>query len=179
MLSPGDALLLARRVARRLTRDTPITSAEDYEGIAALAILESGTDDAALAWVVAKRSIIDQYRATHGKPGSARKAAASVAYDDGRTAAPEVELREARLLLAGLPSLTAREATVIDHVANGARVREIAEADGVGTETIKTQLDTARKRLGARTTAHAVALAIALGEIDAPTIRPRAVSSEP
>jgi DNA-binding CsgD family transcriptional regulator len=57
------------------------------------------------------------------------------------------------------------ERTVLTLVARGLGQIEIAETLGRSTETVKTQVRQARRRLGARTTAHAVALAIVSGAL--------------
>jgi DNA-binding CsgD family transcriptional regulator len=184
-MTPGEALLLARRVARRVSRDTPISWAEDYEGLAAMAILDSGTDDIPLAWVVAKRSIIDQFRRDHGRGGSARgDAKPSVEFDeeayrvDARSpiaamADKEFDLQAARLLVDRFPTrLSRREVDVVALIAEGQPRDEIARELGIGRETVVTHIAKLRRKLGARSLAHAVALAIALGEIDTPRIEP-------
>ncbi|HEX4671105.1 MAG TPA: helix-turn-helix transcriptional regulator [Solirubrobacteraceae bacterium] len=64
------------------------------------------------------------------------------------------------------PRLRSREAEVLELVARGARTRDIADALGIAEQTARTHLKNARKRLGVRTTAHAIALAYAEGLID-------------
>jgi DNA-binding CsgD family transcriptional regulator len=59
--------------------------------------------------------------------------------------------------------LNPREVAVLEYAAQGLSARETALALGVTPETVKSQAKTARMRLGARNTTHAVALAIVLG----------------
>ena len=53
--------------------------------------------------------------------------------------------------------LSKREREVLGLYAEGLRREEIAVRNGVTIETIKSQLKECRRKLGARTTAHAVA----------------------
>ena len=59
--------------------------------------------------------------------------------------------------------MTKREAEVLLQFAQGAGARSAADALGVGVETINTHLDRARRKLAARNTTHAVAIAIRSG----------------
>jgi DNA-binding CsgD family transcriptional regulator len=66
-----------------------------------------------------------------------------------------------RLKVAGT-DLTTREVQVLRRAAYGDTVRETAERLGISYETVKSQRKMARARLGARTTAEAVAIALSL-----------------
>ncbi len=61
------------------------------------------------------------------------------------------------------PILTTREAQVLSLTAQGNTRRDVAVALQIGEETVKAHLDKARRKLGAKTTPHAIALAIAAG----------------
>lgn len=61
--------------------------------------------------------------------------------------------------------LTAREAHVLTLLARGLSPQEIAEDEGRSLTTIRHQILSARRRLGARNTANAVAIALQLGAI--------------
>lgn len=69
--------------------------------------------------------------------------------------------------------LAPSEVRALALVAEGCDYREAAEVAGVEHETIKKQLQNARRRLGARNTAHAVALAFRSGVLD--TVDPEEV----
>lgn len=56
-------------------------------------------------------------------------------------------------------ALTKVERRTLRLVANGSTYEEVAALEGVSRETVKTRLQAARKKLGARSTTHAVALA--------------------
>ena len=72
--------------------------------------------------------------------------------------------------------LSSREVAFLADSAEGLTVGEIGRKRGVSAETVKTRLTNARQRLGAKNTAHAVA--IALREDDLPSsFRPPASSS--
>jgi DNA-binding CsgD family transcriptional regulator len=66
----------------------------------------------------------------------------------------------------GQPRLTGRERQVLTLLARGANARLIAEEAVLSPETVRTHARNARKKLGATSRSHAVALAIILGEID-------------
>ena len=59
-----------------------------------------------------------------------------------------------------------RELDALRYSSHGLRERECADAMGVSEETVKTHLDFARRKLRAKNTAHAVAIALRLGLID-------------
>ncbi|MEM6481984.1 MAG: helix-turn-helix transcriptional regulator [Pseudomonadota bacterium] len=80
------------------------------------------------------------------------------------TAYTGVVLRERRPKKNG-SMITAREASVLIKLANGMTPNEIAEHDGRAVVTIHRQIASARSRLGARSTTHAIALAVQLGVI--------------
>jgi DNA-binding CsgD family transcriptional regulator len=56
--------------------------------------------------------------------------------------------------------LTARELATLRLVSTGAQFREVAEALGLGEETVRSHLKKAQSKLGARSRAHAVAEAL-------------------
>lgn len=56
--------------------------------------------------------------------------------------------------------LSSREAAFLADSAEGLTTGEIARKRGVSTETVRTRLKNARLRLGAKNTAHAVAIAL-------------------
>ena len=183
-MTPEDALALAERIARRVTKDTGIASAEDYASLAALAILKASEDtqDEALLWTIGKRSIIDQHRNLHGRRQRDAKATAvhvELADDD----APSIDLpttdevlargfrevQRLRQLAATLPApLTTREREIVSALATGGHTEEIADRLGMTPDTARTHIRNAMRRLGARTRPHAVAVAIARGEIEQP-----------
>lgn len=67
---------------------------------------------------------------------------------------------------AGLPPLlTAPQREVLALAAAGASYREAGQLLGKAHQTIKARLESARRRYGARTTTHAVALALTLGDL--------------
>ena len=59
------------------------------------------------------------------------------------------------------PELTPKQAEVLHLLADGLERKEIAERMGIGEETVKSHLAEARRRLGARTSAQAVAIGVA------------------
>jgi PAS domain S-box-containing protein len=61
--------------------------------------------------------------------------------------------------------LTRRHVEVLTHLALGATVEEIAEALVISPETVRVHIRNARRRLGARSRSHAVALAVQRGAI--------------
>ena len=63
------------------------------------------------------------------------------------------------------PALTRRQRQVLQSAADGFRREETAHVLGVRDDTVKHHLEAARRRLRARTTAQAVATAIAQGQI--------------
>ncbi len=67
--------------------------------------------------------------------------------------------------LAETASLTPREAEVMGLVALGANTSEIAERLAIRQETARTHAKNAMQKLGARSRAHAVALALSRGEL--------------
>jgi PAS domain S-box-containing protein len=62
--------------------------------------------------------------------------------------------------------LSPRERQVMSHLAAGATGREIAELLDISPETVRNHVRNAREKLGARTKAHAIALAFHNEEID-------------
>ena len=65
----------------------------------------------------------------------------------------------------GQPELTRREREVMTLVAHGLRSTEMAERLVLSPETIKTHVRNAMTKLGSRTRAHAVAIALVTGQI--------------
>ncbi|HWT95325.1 MAG TPA: LuxR C-terminal-related transcriptional regulator [Solirubrobacteraceae bacterium] len=63
-------------------------------------------------------------------------------------------------------SLSAREREVMRMVAHGADGPEIAEALVLSPATVRTHVNNAMRKLGARTRAHAITLAIRRGDVD-------------
>lgn len=63
-------------------------------------------------------------------------------------------------------SLSAREREVMRMVAQGADGPEIAEALVLSPATVRTHVNNAMRKLGARTRAHAITLAIRRGDVD-------------
>ncbi len=61
--------------------------------------------------------------------------------------------------------LTGREHQVLELLAQGLQLDEIAERLGIGLETVRTHLQKATERLGAANRTHAVAVAIRRGLI--------------
>lgn len=61
--------------------------------------------------------------------------------------------------------LSTREAQVLTHIARGLTPQEIAEEEGRAIATVRHQIASARTRLGARNTSHAVAIALQIHAI--------------
>ena len=64
------------------------------------------------------------------------------------------------------PSLSQRERDVLAAVARGLETPEIATSLGIGPGTVRTHVENARRKLGARTRAQAIAIAMAGGELE-------------
>ena len=64
--------------------------------------------------------------------------------------------------------LSRRERAVLDALAQGQATEEIAQALVLSPHTVRSHVKTAMRKLGARTRAHAVAIALSAGAIDAP-----------
>jgi DNA-binding CsgD family transcriptional regulator len=62
-------------------------------------------------------------------------------------------------------ALTPGERHCLQGVAAGLRYHEVADVLGLSSETVRTNLERARRILGAKTMAHAVALALREGQI--------------
>ena len=62
--------------------------------------------------------------------------------------------------------LSAREREVLELLAGGADNNEIATSLGISPETVRNHTRNARRKLGARSRSHAIALAIALGQLE-------------
>lgn len=65
-------------------------------------------------------------------------------------------------------ALTGRERDVLKRVALGDTDEEAGRALGIGVATVRTHLESARRKLGARTRSHAVARALNAGMLDTP-----------
>lgn len=63
-------------------------------------------------------------------------------------------------------SASQRQLEALSYHSHGLVESECADAMGVSCETVKTHLEVARRSLGAKTTTHAVAIALRLGLID-------------
>src|SRR5215208_3616148 len=64
------------------------------------------------------------------------------------------------------PALSRREREILAWIARGEEGKALAERLRIAPETVRRHLSNARRKLGARSRAHAVALALARGEID-------------
>jgi DNA-binding CsgD family transcriptional regulator len=62
--------------------------------------------------------------------------------------------------------LSSREREVLGRLARGESGQEISRGLGIASETVRNHVRSARQKLGARTRAHAIALAIRRGEIE-------------
>lgn len=73
----------------------------------------------------------------------------------------ELAIREPQRL-----SASAREIEVLRYHSHGLTQEQCADALGIGAESVKTHMAEARRKLAAKNTAHAVAIALRLGLID-------------
>lgn len=62
--------------------------------------------------------------------------------------------------------LSEREREVLEQLASGANNNEVAEGLGISPETVRNHTRNARRKLGARSRSHAIALAITLGQLE-------------
>jgi PAS domain S-box-containing protein len=62
--------------------------------------------------------------------------------------------------------LSEREKEVLELLAGGANNNEVADELGISPETVRNHTRNARRKLGARSRSHAIALAITLGQLD-------------
>ncbi len=62
--------------------------------------------------------------------------------------------------------LSEREREVLELLASGANNNEVAEELGISPETVRNHTRNARRKLGARSRSHAIALAITLGQLE-------------
>ena len=76
---------------------------------------------------------------------------------------------DARCDAAAAP-LTPRERAILQMVSEGYSDQETAERLGLSYETVRTHIRNSRNKLQARNRPHAVAVAIASGEIDGPAV---------
>ena len=65
-------------------------------------------------------------------------------------------------------SLSRRERVVLGELAQGHATEEIAEVLVLSPHTVRSHVKTAMRKLGARTRAHAVAIALSAGAIEYP-----------
>ena len=65
-------------------------------------------------------------------------------------------------------NLSRRERVVLGELAQGHATEEIAEALVLSPHTVRSHVKTAMRKLGARTRAHAVAIALSAGAIEYP-----------
>jgi DNA-binding CsgD family transcriptional regulator len=70
------------------------------------------------------------------------------------------------------PALSDREREVLSRIANGEEGTALAGRLRIAPETVRRHLSNARQKLGARSRSHAVALALARGDIGWPTAGP-------
>lgn len=82
-------------------------------------------------------------------------------------ALPLAELAARILRKGSAPSVSAKEAEVLCELAKGKRPAEIAVALGKSESTVRNQIDSAKARLGVRTSIQAVATALSIGAIKA------------
>ncbi len=68
------------------------------------------------------------------------------------------------------PALSEREREVLSRIANGEEGTVLAHRLRIAPETVRRHLANARRKLGARSRSHAIALAMACGEIDWPAV---------
>ena len=61
--------------------------------------------------------------------------------------------------------LTLRQLEILAHYANGFRFTEIAELEFISVKTVENTLTAAKKRAGARTLPHLVAMVVASGHL--------------
>jgi DNA-binding CsgD family transcriptional regulator len=64
--------------------------------------------------------------------------------------------------------LSRRERAVLGELARGRATEEIADSLVVSPHTVRSHVKAAMRKLGARTRAHAVAIALSAGAIEAP-----------
>jgi DNA-binding NarL/FixJ family response regulator len=148
-LPEGDALGLIRDLARELPilRIVVYTASEDRAHIDAA--LEAGAHG-----VVTKEAAPDELLRALDAVGSGR---------------PWLDPRVERMVVGDAardPLLTPREREVLELLASGLSAAEVGERLHLGGETIRSHVKSAMQRLGASTRAQAVALALALDEIE-------------
>jgi DNA-binding CsgD family transcriptional regulator len=81
------------------------------------------------------------------------------------TPAPDADTRDGRWLLGGLRRPSPRELEILELLAGGARDEQIAEQLSLSPATVQTHVRNAKAKLGARTRAQAVAVALRQGMI--------------
>jgi DNA-binding CsgD family transcriptional regulator len=65
-----------------------------------------------------------------------------------------------------MPALTPRERQIVEMLAGGATGEQIAERLVLSPETVQKHVHNAKRKLGAETRAHLIAIAIARGVLD-------------
>lgn len=188
-MTPAQAMEMARRIARRFP-DSSVADRDDFTVVAATALLDAGDQPDALLWVIGKRAIVDELRRVHGRAGTAKYAAREFDIADtyetlaGVAELPHVEqVALAHQLRAALPRielLTEANVRILQMAAEGYSSRTGSAELHVSSETWRSHIARCRRVLGARSTAHAVAIAIRLGYVDttritaapAPTLSP-------
>lgn len=173
-----EALLYARRCARRTFNRDSVSDVDEYASIGAMAVLAQLEKDAAtgegLLWVVCQRAMIDEWRRVHGRNKDTRPATVELEEHHATTEPYELaaeRVRDAHALLEGLPErLTPRQREVLQLLADGGTTRTIAADLSLSMETIKTHTRAVYKKYGVRTVGGAVAMGIALGEVSPPRV---------
>lgn len=130
-------------------------------------------NDAACRLLGAPRGWILNHRIDDVTPAEQRREA--VDYSATANIVPGMHLSILLPLVPGLPepgipegestALTRREAQVMGLIALGSNTEEIAERLAITQETARSHAKNAMRKLGARSRAHAVALALARGEL--------------
>jgi DNA-binding NarL/FixJ family response regulator len=147
----GDGAALARRLIDG-RRDAPI-------------LLFTGARDEHVlrdAMGIGARGLLTKAASPHELRDALGAVAAGRSYLDHRLS------RLAIALSARTGQLSDREREVLTLLADGSTGGEVAERLVLSPETVRTHVRNAMEKLGARTRAHAVVLAIARGEIPAP-----------
>jgi RNA polymerase sigma factor (sigma-70 family) len=173
------AIAMASRVARRLTKDSGIASAEDFVSVGAMAIIATQGEDEAIQWAACKNAIIDEHRRVFGrKDGTKREGGRNTEYLETKYLDPfqltdlsddeQIKMAvELRKVVADLPlTLTPSQVSIVHLIARGWTVQRIAHELKISPETVRTHTKKARSRIKAKNAAHLVAKAIKYGYID-------------